>query len=243
MMAQANAHTGLAKATFYPTVTLSASAGFETTKGRSWITGPSRFLSAGHSISETICDGGLRRATVQQFRERYDQTVANFHETVLVASQQVEENLAALRILSKEIKEQDTAIQSAQRSLSRVTDRYWLGLDPYLIVITAQTKLLGNQQIAVSLRIQHIVANVQLIEAVGRAGIPPRFPLRNKSSPGIHFQLPLLPRLQRLRILRLLPIPNSPRTVSTRFHESDRVNHLYTLRIKGNSECESPTRK
>ena len=166
-MAQANAQVGVARAAFFPTITLSASAGFETTKGGNWFTWPSRFWSAGPAVSETIYDGGLRRATMEQFRAQYDQTVANYRQTVLIAFQQVEDNLASLRVLSKEIKEQDTAIQSAQRSLNLATDRYRLGIDPYLNVITAQTTLFSNQQIAVNLRIQQIVASVQLVEAVG----------------------------------------------------------------------------
>jgi NodT family efflux transporter outer membrane factor (OMF) lipoprotein len=167
LMAQANAQIGVARAAFYPTLTLSASAGFQSTKASSWFTWPSRLWSVGPAISETIYDGGLRRATVEQFRAQYDQTVANYRGIVLTAFQQVEDNLSALRILSKETQEQDTAIQSAQRSLNLATDRYRLGIDPYLNVITAQTTLFGNQQTAVNLRIQQIVASVQLIEAVG----------------------------------------------------------------------------
>jgi len=167
LMAQANAQIGVAKAAYYPTLTLSASAGFQTTAGSSWFSWPSRFWSVGPAISELIYDGGLRRATVEQVRAQYDQTVANYRGTVLTAFQQVEDNLSTLRVLSKEIQEQDTAIQSAQRSLNLATDRYRLGIDPYLNVITAQTTLFGNQQTAVNLRIQQIVASVQLIEAVG----------------------------------------------------------------------------
>jgi NodT family efflux transporter outer membrane factor (OMF) lipoprotein len=166
-MAQANAQIGVARAAFYPTLTLSASAGFQSTKASSWFTWPSRLWSVGPAISETIYDGGLRRATVEQYRAQYDQTVANYRGIVLTAFQQVEDNLSTLRVLSKEIQEQDTAIQSAQRSLNLATDRYRLGIDPYLNVITAQTTLFGNQQTAVDLRIQQIVASVQLIEAVG----------------------------------------------------------------------------
>jgi outer membrane protein TolC len=114
-----------------------------------------------------IYDGGLRRATVEQYRAQYDQTVANYRNTVLTAFQQVEDNLSALRILSQEIEEQDTAIASAQRSLNLATDRYRLGIDPYLNVITAQTTLFSNQQTAVNLRIEQIVDSVQLIEALG----------------------------------------------------------------------------
>ena len=167
LMAQANALIGVARAAYYPTVTLSASFGFESTKGSSWFTWPSRFWSVGPAIAETIYDGGLRRATVEQYRAQYDQTVANYRNTVLTAFQQVEDNLSALRVLSQEIQEQDTAIASAQRSLNLATERYRLGIDPYLNVITAQTALFSNQQTAVNLRIEQIVDSVQLIEALG----------------------------------------------------------------------------
>jgi NodT family efflux transporter outer membrane factor (OMF) lipoprotein len=167
LMAQANAQVGVAVAAYYPTLTLSASAGFESAKISKWLTWPSRLWSAGPSISETIYDGGLRRATVEQYRAQYDETVANYRNTVLTAFQQVEDNLAGLRILSQEIQEQDVAISSAQRSLKLATDRYRLGIDPYLNVITAQTTLFSNQQTAVTLRITQIVDSVQLIEALG----------------------------------------------------------------------------
>ncbi len=167
LMAQANALIGVQKAAYYPTVTLSASFGFQSTKGSSWFTWPSRFWSVGPAISELIYDGGLRRATVEQYRALYDETVANYRNMVLTAFQQVEDNLSSLRVLSQEIQEQDTAIGSAQRSLTLATDRYRLGIDPYLNVITAQTTLFSNQQTAVNLRIEQIVDSVQLIEALG----------------------------------------------------------------------------
>jgi NodT family efflux transporter outer membrane factor (OMF) lipoprotein len=167
LMAEANARIGVARAAFYPTLTLGASAGFQSTDGAKWLTWPSRLWSVGPAISETIFDGGLRRATVEQVRAQYDQTVANYRGTVLTAFQQVEDNLSTLRVLSKEIQEQDTAVRSAQRSLTLATDRYRLGIDPYLNVITAQTTLFSNQRTAVDLRILQIVASVQLIEAVG----------------------------------------------------------------------------
>jgi NodT family efflux transporter outer membrane factor (OMF) lipoprotein len=167
LMAQANALIGVQKAAYYPTVTLGASFGFQSSKASSWLTWPSRVWSVGPAASELVYDGGLRRATVEQYRAQYDETVANYRNTVLTAFQQVENNLSALRILSKEIQEQDTAIQSAQRSLNLATDRYRLGIDPYLNVITAQTTLFSNQQTAVNLRTEQIVDSVQLIEALG----------------------------------------------------------------------------
>jgi len=167
LMEQANAQIGVAYAAYYPTLTLSASIGLESESFTKWFTWASRFFSAGPSLSETLYDGGLRHATVLQFRAQYDETVANYRQTVLTAFQQVEDNLAALRILSIEIQQTDTAVTSAERNLKIATDRYKLGIDPYLNVITAQTTLLSNQQTAVNLRIQQMTSSVQLIEALG----------------------------------------------------------------------------
>ncbi|MFZ0505552.1 MAG: efflux transporter outer membrane subunit [Chthoniobacterales bacterium] len=167
LMAQANAQIGIATAAYYPTVTLSAMLGLESTSASTWFTWPSRFWSVGPALAQTLFDAGLRHATVQQFRGAYDQTVANYRLAVLTGFQQVEDNLAALRILSLEIQQQDTAVRSAERNLKVATDRYKLGIDPYLNVITAQTLLLGAKETAVGLRNQQITASVQLIEALG----------------------------------------------------------------------------
>jgi NodT family efflux transporter outer membrane factor (OMF) lipoprotein len=167
LMAQANAQIGIAVSAYYPTVTLSAAAGLESTSITNWFTWPSRFFSVGPSVAETIFDAGLRHATVEQYRANFEMTVANYRQTVLTAFQQVEDNLASLRILSVEIQQQDTAVKSAQRNLALATDRYKLGIDPYLNVITAQTTLLGNQETAVNLRIQQMTASVGLVQALG----------------------------------------------------------------------------
>jgi NodT family efflux transporter outer membrane factor (OMF) lipoprotein len=167
LVAQANAQIGIAKSAYYPTVTLSAAAGLESSSFTDWFTWPSRFWSIGAAAAETIFDAGLRRATVQQFEAQYDETVATYRNTVLTAFQQVEDNLSSLRILSLEIHQQDSAVNSAQRNLDIATDRYKLGIDPYLNVITAQTTLLTNKQTAVTLRIQQINSSVQLVEALG----------------------------------------------------------------------------
>jgi NodT family efflux transporter outer membrane factor (OMF) lipoprotein len=167
LMAQANAQIGVATSAYYPTLTLSATAGFESNSLSNWLTWPNRFWSVGPSLSETLFDAGLRGATVQQYQAAYDQTVASYRETVLTAFQQVEDNLAALRILAQEIKQQDTAVASAERLLAIATDRYRLGLDPYLDVISAQTALLSARQTAVTLRMQQLTDGVQLIEALG----------------------------------------------------------------------------
>jgi NodT family efflux transporter outer membrane factor (OMF) lipoprotein len=167
LVAQANAQIGIAQAAYFPTVTLSGTAGFESSALASWLSWPSRFFSFGPSLAETIFDAGLRRATVLQYRAQYDQTVANYRQAVLTAFQQVEDNLAALRILSVEIQHQDAAVKAAKRTLVLATDRYKLGLDPYLNVITAQTALLTNEQTATNIRIQQMTASSGLIMALG----------------------------------------------------------------------------
>jgi NodT family efflux transporter outer membrane factor (OMF) lipoprotein len=175
-MAQANAQIGVARAAYYPTVTLSASGGLESTSISQWFTWPSRFWSIGPTASQTLFDAGLRRATVEQFRAQYDASVANYRQDVLVAFQQVEDNLAALRILSEQIQQQGDAVKSAQRVVTLATDRYRLGIDPYLNVIVAQASLLTNQQTDVSLRVQQITASVQLMEALGGGWDASRLP-------------------------------------------------------------------
>jgi len=167
LVAQANAQIGIARAAYFPTVTLSVTAGLESTSFANWFTWPSRFFSAGPAAAETLFDAGLRRATVLQFRAQYDETVANYRQAVLTAFQQVEDNLASLRFLSVEIQHQDAAVKSAERNLALATDRYKLGIDPYLNVITAQTSLLSNQETAVNLRIQQMTASSGLIGALG----------------------------------------------------------------------------
>jgi outer membrane protein TolC len=123
--------------------------------------------SVGPSLAQTIFDAGLRRATVQQYRAAYEHTVATYRLTVLTAFKEVEDNLAALRILAQVTDEQNAAVQSAQRSLQVADVRYRSGLDPYLNVIAAQTALLDAQQAAVAFQGQHLAASVQLIKALG----------------------------------------------------------------------------
>jgi NodT family efflux transporter outer membrane factor (OMF) lipoprotein len=166
-MAQANAQIGVARAAFYPNITLSASAGLENLGVAQWFTWPSRVWSLGPSLAETLFDAGLRKATGQQYRAAYDQTVANYRQTVLTAFQQVEDNLAALQILAQAMARQDAAIQAAARNLREVTVRYQAGIDPYLNVLAAQTMLLSDRQTQVNFQAQWMVARVQLIKALG----------------------------------------------------------------------------
>jgi len=166
-MAAANAQIGVAVAAYYPNLTLSASGGFESSTITNLLSYSSRFWSVGSSVSETIFDAGLRRATVLQFEATYNADVAGYRQTVLTAFQQVEDFLAAVRILSKQIELQQEAVKSAERFLELANARYYTGVDTYLNVLVAQTTLLSNQQNLASLRTQAMTASVQLIQALG----------------------------------------------------------------------------
>ena len=166
-VAEANADIGVTRAAFYPSLTLGVTGGLESTSIASWFTWPARFFSLGPTLSQTLFDKGRRKAATEAARAEYDATVANYRQTVLTAFQEVEDNLAALRILSKELEQQNEAVASAQRSLDLATERYKAGIDSYLNVITAQTTLLNNQRTAVTLQMQQMTASVQLIKALG----------------------------------------------------------------------------
>jgi NodT family efflux transporter outer membrane factor (OMF) lipoprotein len=166
-MAAANAQIGVAVAAFYPNLTLSAEGGFESSAIQHLFDWPSRFWSVGSSVSETIFDAGLRRATVNQYIATYNADVASYRQTVLTAFQQVEDYLAAVRILSKQIQQQELAVQSANKYVELETGRYETGIDPYVDVVTAQTTLLSDQQSLATLHIQQMTASVELIQALG----------------------------------------------------------------------------
>lgn len=167
VMAAANAQIGIAAAAFYPTLTLSAGGGFESSVFGHLLDWSSRFWSMGPSASETVFDAGLRRATLNQFISVYNADVASYRQTVLVAFQQVEDYLAAVRILSQQIQEQQLAAQSAQQFVDMEMTRYQTGIDPYINVVTAQTTLLSDQQTLATLQTQVMTASVQLIQALG----------------------------------------------------------------------------
>jgi NodT family efflux transporter outer membrane factor (OMF) lipoprotein len=166
-MASANAQIGIATAAFYPNLTLSAQGGLESSTLKTLFNASSRFWSVGPSVSETLFDAGLRRATVNQFVALYNANVAGYRQTVLNAFQQVEDNMAAVRILSREIQQQQDAEKSAERFLELAQARYETGVDQYLNVLVAQTTLLNDQQQLANLRTQAMTASVQLIEALG----------------------------------------------------------------------------
>ena len=169
-MAEANEQIGIAKAAYYPAIGLttnSAPIGLESTSFLRWISWPSKFWSVGPGLEETIYDAGRRRATLNQNLAAYDATVANYRQTVLTAFQQVEDNLAALRVLESEAQAEDDAVKAAQNSLDISTYQYKAGTVNYLAVITEQAILLQDQVQALNILTRRMSASVLLIEALG----------------------------------------------------------------------------
>jgi NodT family efflux transporter outer membrane factor (OMF) lipoprotein len=166
-MAQANALIGVETAAYFPTLSLAASGGWEAAAVKNLFTVPARFWSLGATASQTIFDGGLRRATLHQYSAQFNADVAAYREIVLTAFQQVEDNVATVRVLSQQIERQRAAVAAAQRFLDLANSRYQTGIDPYLNVITAETTLLTDQQTEVTLRVNEMTAAVRLIQALG----------------------------------------------------------------------------
>jgi NodT family efflux transporter outer membrane factor (OMF) lipoprotein len=166
-MAAANAQIGIAYAAFYPSLTLGATGALESSTFKHLFDQSSRAWSIGPTVNETLYDAGLRRAEVNQFIATYNADVASYRQTVLTAFQQVEDSLAAVRILSQQLKQQEAAALSAQQFVDLELGRYQTGIDPYVDVVTAQNTLLADQQTLTTLKISQMTASVQLIEALG----------------------------------------------------------------------------
>jgi NodT family efflux transporter outer membrane factor (OMF) lipoprotein len=166
-VAAANAQIGVAVAAFYPTITLNASSGFESSSLAKWFTAASHFWSVGPGISQTVFDGGLRHAQTDAARAAYDATVATYRQTVLASFQGVEDNLAALRILDEENGVQDDAVKAARKSVDLTTQQYKAGTVSYLNVITVQTIALTDEITAIQIRGRRMAAAVLLVQALG----------------------------------------------------------------------------
>jgi NodT family efflux transporter outer membrane factor (OMF) lipoprotein len=166
-VAAANAQIGVTEAAFYPTVKLSATAGFEASSLAKWLTWPSRFWAVGPAIAETVFDGGLRQAQTDQARAAYDATVAAYRQTVLTGFQEVEDNLAALRILAEEAQIQDEAVQAARQAVTITDNQYRAGIVSYLNVLIAQTTELANERTAIDILGRRLAASVLLVKALG----------------------------------------------------------------------------
>jgi NodT family efflux transporter outer membrane factor (OMF) lipoprotein len=166
-MAAANEQIGIAQTAYYPTLSLSAAAGFAGTSAINWFSWPSRFFAVGSTLSETLFDHGRRRATSDIALAQYDGTVAGYRQTTLTAFQQVEDNLNALHNLEIEARQQHDATASAQQSLDLFNTRYEDGVDTYLQVITWQTALLQNERNDIAITQRRFEASVLLVKALG----------------------------------------------------------------------------
>jgi NodT family efflux transporter outer membrane factor (OMF) lipoprotein len=175
-VAAANEQIGIAIAAFYPTLSLTGSGGVESSSLAKWFTWPSRFWSVGPQLAETLFDAGRRRSVVVEQQASYDATVAAYRQTVLTAMQQVEDNLAALRILSGEADKVQQTIQAANRALEISTVQYRSGTVDYLTVITSQATLLNADVTAVTLLTRRLTASVLLIEGLGGGWNASQFP-------------------------------------------------------------------
>ena len=166
-VAAATASLGVANAAFFPRLLLTASAGFESRSLVSWLAGLSTFWSAGPAAAVTLFDAGRRRAVKAQAAAALDESVATYQDVILRSLQDVEDNLATLRVLREEADIQARAVAAAERSLTLANNRYRGGVATYLEVITAQNAALTNQRAAVSLQARRLAATVQLIKAIG----------------------------------------------------------------------------
>jgi len=166
-VAEANERVGIAIAAYYPSITFSASSGFEGTSFANWFAWPSLFWAVGTTMTQQLFDGGRLQAQTDQARAAYDEYVAQYRQTALSAFQQVEDNLAALRILAGEARQQHDAITAADRSLQLFNNRYLGGEDTYLQVITAQTVALQNRRNDVDIQRRRMEAAITLVKALG----------------------------------------------------------------------------
>ncbi len=165
--AAANAQIGVAKAAYFPSLTLSASGGFRSANAADLFTAPSRFWSIGPALAQSIFDAGLRSAQTEQAIAAYDATVAQYRQAVLAGFQEVEDNLAALRILEEEAKVQDDAVRAARESVVLTTNQYKAGIVSYINVVTVQTTQLSNERTAVGILGRRLVAAATLVKALG----------------------------------------------------------------------------
>jgi NodT family efflux transporter outer membrane factor (OMF) lipoprotein len=166
-VAAANAQIGVAKAAYFPDLTLAATGGFQGSSFANWLTLPNRFWSVGPALAMTLFDGGARRAQTDQAIAAYDASVAAYRQTVLTSFQEVEDNLSALRLLEQEAQLQDEALQASRKSVELTTNQYRSGIVSYLNVIAVQTTALGNERTVLDIQNRRLAASVQLIAALG----------------------------------------------------------------------------
>jgi NodT family efflux transporter outer membrane factor (OMF) lipoprotein len=166
-VAEANDRIGIARAAFYPTISLNGTVGIEATSFANLFNPASLVWSLGPTLSQTVFDAGRRAAVSEQANARYDETVADYRQTTLTAFQQVEDNLIALRVLQQESENQHQATLAAQSAEQIFNNRYVGGLDTYLQVVTAQTTALNNERNDIDIMRRQMDASVLLIKALG----------------------------------------------------------------------------
>ena len=166
-MIAANANIGVARAAYFPTLTLGGQGGYQSTAFSNWLTAPSSFWAIGPNAVLSVFDGGLRRAQVAQARAQFDSSAANYRSTVISAFQQVEDDLATLDHYHDAAAQEKAAVDSAQRTLNFSMVLYKQGAADYLTVVTSQTALLQNQLQALELDTRQLRASVDLIRALG----------------------------------------------------------------------------
>jgi len=175
-MAAANEQIGIARAAFFPALTLSATAGLESSSIVNWFTWPSRFWSVGPQMAETLFDAGKRRAQSAQAQAAFDVTVADYRQVVLTGFQQVEDNLSTLRVLSEEALAEQSAVKAAEDALQISTYQYKAGTVSYLQVITLQVIALQDEKTAVDILTRRMEASVSLVQALGGGWDASRLP-------------------------------------------------------------------
>jgi NodT family efflux transporter outer membrane factor (OMF) lipoprotein len=187
LVASANAQIGVAKAAYFPSLTLSGSYGSRAGDAGTWFTAPSAFWAYGPALAMSVFDAGLRRAQTDEAIAAYDATVAQYRQTVLAGFQEVEDNLAALRILEEEAKVQEEAVRAARESVVLTTNQYKAGIVSFINVVAVQTAWLNNERAAMVVLGRRLVAAVTLLKALGGdcsvEQIPQAEALRTRSTP------------------------------------------------------------
>ncbi len=166
-LADANATIGVGYGAFFPQVTISATAGFESSALSDLFAWPSRVWSIGPSVSQIIFNGFLYRAELHQYEAEYNADLATYRQSVLNAFQQVEDSMSATRVYSQQIIRQQAAVKDAQDYLNLELVRYNTGVDPYVDVVLAQTTLLNNQETLNALEVEEMTSAVTLVQNLG----------------------------------------------------------------------------
>jgi NodT family efflux transporter outer membrane factor (OMF) lipoprotein len=185
--AAANAQIGVAKAAYFPSLTISATGGYSSADPSQWFTAPARFWAIGPALAQSIFDAGLRRAQTDQAIAAYDATVAAYRQTVLAGFREVEDSLAALRILEEEAKVQEDAVRAARELVALTLNQYKAGTVSFLNVAIVQASQLNNERAAVGILGRRLVAAVSLVRALGGGWRASELPegelLRTRSDP------------------------------------------------------------